>query len=338
MSLNSIGDQARAFALHVASNRLKTTLTTLTREVASGEVADLGLRLQGNTRALNEIEGRLGTTRQLQRNGAEAATQLQGVQDLFDAVRVTVGDLGIALASDPFAGAGVELGTRAAETAQTFEAVVQRLNGTNSNRYLLSGQASDVAPLSDASQILDALQGATTGLTTAGDVAQAIGDWFDAPQGGGGFLDVAYHGTFGPGQRIPVGDGVAVDITTTAASPAVRDLLKGLATAAILDRGVLSGNPAEARQLTVQAGRRMIDAETTLLGEMGRVGLGQQMIDRAQSANSAALDTLERSRNDIRRADPFETAAALTEVQAQLESLYAVTARLSKLKLVDYLR
>lgn len=338
MSLNSIGDQARAFALHVASNRLKTTLTTLTQEVASGEVADLGMRLQGNTRALNEIEGRLGTTRQLQRNGAEAALQLQGVQDLFDAVRVTVGGLGIALASNPFGGAGVELGTRATETAQTFEAVVQRLNGTNSNRYLLSGQASDVAPLSDASQILDALQVATIGLTTATDVARAVSDWFDAPQGAGGFLDVAYHGTMGPGQRIPVGDGIVVDITTTAASPAVRDMLKGLATAAILDRGVLSGNPAEARQLTVQAGWRLIDADTALLAEMGRVGLGQQVIDRAQSGNAAALDTLERSRNDIRRADPFETAAALTEVQTQIESLYAVTARLSKLKLVDYLR
>nr|WP_111297707.1 flagellin [Paracoccus saliphilus] len=338
MSVNSIGDQARAFALHVASNRLKTTLTTLTKEVSSGEVADLGMRLQGNTRALNEIEGRLGTTRQLQRNGAEAANQLQGVQDLFDAVRVTIGGLGIALASDPFAGAGVDLGTRATEVAQTFDAVIQRLNGTNSNRFLLSGQASDVAPLSGGAEILDALQVATTGLTSASDVAQAISDWFDAPQGSGGFVDVAYHGTLGAGQRIPVGEGIAVEITTTAAAPAVRDLLKGLATAAILDRGVLAGNPVESRQLTVQAGRRLIDADTALLGEMGRIGLGQQVIDRAQSANAAALDTLERSRNDIRRADPFETAAALTEVQTQLESLYAVTARLSKLKLVDYLR
>jgi flagellar hook-associated protein 3 FlgL len=71
---------------------------------------------------------------------------------------------------------------------------------------------------------------------------------------------------------------------------------------------------------------------------MGRIGLHQQTVERAATANSSALATLELSRNDIRRADPYETAAALTEVQSQLESLYAVTARLSNLNLVDYLR
>ena len=42
MSVHSIGDQARAFALQAASYRLKTTLATLTDEMATGEVADLG--------------------------------------------------------------------------------------------------------------------------------------------------------------------------------------------------------------------------------------------------------------------------------------------------------
>ena len=49
------------------------------------------------------------------------------------------------------------------------------------------------------------------------------------------------------------------------------------------------------------------------------------------------ISTLQVSRNDIRSADPYQTATALTEVQTQIETLFAVTARLSRLNLVDYL-
>ena len=36
MNVNSLGDQARAFALQAASNRIKTTLATLSDELSSG--------------------------------------------------------------------------------------------------------------------------------------------------------------------------------------------------------------------------------------------------------------------------------------------------------------
>ncbi|WP_410218781.1 flagellin [Paracoccus sp. (in: a-proteobacteria)] len=338
MPLNSIGDQARAFALQVASNRLKTVMTTLTKEVASGEVSDLGQRLQGNTRALNEIESRIGITRQMETSGKEAGIQLQALQDMFEAVRTRTSSIGPALVGDPFAKTPIQQQTRATEMLQSLEAVVQFMNGTNSNRFLMSGQASDVKPLSDASVILDRLQTLTAGMTSADDIAQAISDWFDAPSGSGGFLDQAYHGSLGAGQRLPVGDGVMIEVTTTAASPAVRDLLKGLATGAMLERGALTGDIQETGRLMQHAGSVLTIADTSILAEMGRIGLNQQSVERAQATNASSLSTLERSRNDIRRADPYETATALTEVQSQLDAVYAVTARLSKLKLVDYLR
>ncbi|MBM3605207.1 MAG: hypothetical protein FJX25_10775 [Alphaproteobacteria bacterium] len=338
MTLNTIGDQARAFAMQSASNRLKTTMSTLTQEMASGEVADLGLRLQGNTRALNEIENRIGVTRQLQRNASEAAIQLQAMQDMFGAVRTTTEDLRNALISDTFADSRVQMMVRGIGIGQTFEAVVQHLNGANSNRFLLSGQASTVAPLSSPTVMLDALEALTAGMTSATEVATAISDWFDAPAGAGGFLDTAYHGTLDANVQIPISEGIAVNVGTTAASPAVRDLLKGIASIAILSRNVLAGNPEETRQLMSQAGMTLMNADMSVVGEMSRIGLSQQITERAQSANTASLYTLERGRNDIRRADPYETATALAEVQAQLDSHFAVTARLSKLRLVDYLR
>lgn len=338
MTLNSIGDQARAYALTVATNRTKTTLATLTQELASGQAADPGLRLEGNTRALNEIQGRLAMTRQLNKNAGEATIRLQAVQDMFTGIRETTSDLGMSLTTDIFPEASLRLGTGVVRAVEAFDMTVQRLNGTNSNRHLMSGDASGTVPLAESSVIMDRLVAVTTGLTTAEGVAEAISDWFDAPAGGGGYLDEVYFGGQGAAQRIPVGDGIEVEMATTAASPAVRELLKGLATAAIVQRGVPAGDQNEQISLLELGGQRLISADSAVLGEMGRVGVAQQAVERAQATNGAVMTTLERARTDLLQADPFETTTALTEVEGQLEMIYAVTARLSKLKLVDFLR
>lgn len=337
MTLTSIGDQARAYALQVATNRIKTTLATLTEEMGSGQVADIGQRLEGNTRALGEIEHRLRLTGQLRENGREAGVRLQAVQDMFENVRRSTSAMGLALANDPFS-TPAQRSTRAAELSDAFDYVVRQLNGTNANRHLMAGEAGDVPPLAGAAAMLDSLEAVVAPLTGAAEMAQAISDWFDAPPGGGGFLDTAYRGTLDAPQRVGVGEDITVAFETTAASASVRDLLKGLATGAVLSRGVLAGDVEQQRALLTQVGMRLVAADSGVVMEMGRVGLAQQTVERAQAGATAALHTLERARSDIRSADPYETAAALTEMENQQKMLFAVTDRLSKLRLVDYLR
>lgn len=338
MTTYSIGDQARAFALQTASHRLKVTLATLTEEMASGEVADLGQRLQGNTQILNQIEARIARTDQADRNAAEAASLVGGVLDVMGAIQTQSGSIGLSLVAEPFSETPALVAMRAAEVGATFETVVARLNGAVADRFLFSGLNSDAPPLASATELLDALEVATFGLTSATDVAQAVSDWFDAPAGAGGFLDVAYRGTTAPGQQISVADGQSITLSTTASSPALRDVLKGLATSALVDRGVLAGQYHEQRDLLQRGGQIMLNNTSDLLAEMGRVGQTMQFVERARTENAALRSTLMTTRNNLRAADPYETAGALTQVESQLEALYSVTARLSKLKLVDYLR
>jgi flagellar hook-associated protein 3 FlgL len=47
---------------------------------------------------------------------------------------------------------------------------------------------------------------------------------------------------------------------------------------------------------------------------------------------------LEIARADLVAIDPFEAATRMEAAQTQLETLYSVTARLSRLSLVDFLR
>lgn len=338
MNSYSIGDQARAFALQTASHRLKTTLATLADEIASGEVADLGQRLQGNTQMLADLETRIALGSQFERNATEAASMTRGVQDVLEAVRSQVGPLALSLVAEPFSETTSLLAMRAGEVSDMFQSLVADLNGAVGGRFLFAGLNSDAPPLIPAAEMLDALELATAGLTTAADVAGAVADWFDSAPGDGGFMDIAYRGTSGNEPAIAIGGGVSVSLSTTAASPAIREVLKGLATAALVDRGLLAGQYHEQRDLMQRGGQIAMNNNAELLAEMGRVGQKQQLIERATAENSGARATWTTMRNNLRAADPYETAGAMTQVQVQLETLYAVTARLSKLKLVDYLR
>lgn len=336
MTVQSIGDQARAFAMQAASSRIKTTMATLTAELSSGEVADLGSRLQGNTQALAGIESRLSMLAQFGRNAAEAAAHTRGMQDALNSVQSMTGDLGKGLYLEPLGVTDGLIAARSAEAASTLQAVIGQLNGTVGQRFLFSGTQSDTQPLASADTILTALTAQVAGLTTAQDVAQAVSAWFDAPPGMGGFADVAYHGGSG-GQLTPIAEDTTIALTTTALSPALRDSLKGLAMAALVDHGALAGDGAEGRKLLQAAGKALLDNSPPLIAEMSRIGYAQQVIATAQTEGTAATATLQIARNTLREADPFATSAALSESETKLQTLYSVIGRLSQLKLADYL-
>ncbi|WP_374298570.1 hypothetical protein [Paracoccus sp. (in: a-proteobacteria)] len=336
MTVQSIGDQARAFAMQAASSRIKTTLATLTAELSSGEVADLGARLGGNTRTLAGIEARLAMLAQFKNNAAEAAAHAKGMQDALSAIQGTSESLGRGLYIEPASTTGDLLAARSAEAASGLQAVIGQLNGSVAQRFLFSGTASDTPPLVSADDILSELTAVVSGLTTAGDIVQSVSDWFDASSGAGGFVDVAYRGGTG-GQVMPIGEGTTIALTTTALSPSIRDSLKGLATAALIDRGILATDPQLGRELLQAAGKALLDNSPDLIAEQARVGYAQQVIATSQTEGEAATATLQTARNTLREADPFATSAAISEAETKLQTLYSVIGRLSQMKLADYI-
>jgi flagellar hook-associated protein 3 FlgL len=70
-----------------------------------------------------------------------------------------------------------------------------------------------------------------------------------------------------------------------------------------------------------------------------RAGIGtlEARIETATARNSAETSALEMARNEIIAVDPYKAATDLSAAQTQLETLYTVTARLSRLSLAGYL-
>ncbi|RNF36177.1 flagellin [Paracoccus methylarcula] len=338
MLTNSIGDQARAYAMRSNSGHLRTVLHVLTKEIANGEVADLGQRLRGNAGILHDIEARLTLTEQYQQNVQDAATQTNEEQEALGVAHKVTAKLADTILAQPIPADAKMLDLHAIEAAQALNTVVSRLNLDYGGQYLFSGQAVDRPPLISAKAMLEELQSLTDGLTLAEDIAQAVTDWFDAPPGSGGFLDVAYKGTLDSMRQSRISGSSFIELGASAADPAVRDVLKGVALTALAGSSTDDDQHTERLALARKGGEIVFNNQPALVAAMARIGTRQKALETQGAENAASLSVLQKARNDIRQVDPYETAVALIEAESQMNTLYTLTARLSKLNLTEYLR
>ena len=68
------------------------------------------------------------------------------------------------------------------------------------------------------------------------------------------------------------------------------------------------------------------------------LGLSEQRLEEASVRISARRDALDIAWNDATSRDPFDAATEFQAVEQQLERVFAVTARMSRLTLLDFLR
>jgi len=167
------------------------------------------------------------------------------------------------------------------------------------------------------------------------DIINAIDDWFDAA--GGGFETLGYLGNHDYQNR-QIDANLSTEISVRADDSHIRNLLKGLSYAAVASEisGALTDRTLS--ELLNDSGVSLVGAAGGMSTLQERLGEKEESVDIAVSSNSAQLSSFEMARSDLIKADPFETATKLQDIQTQLETHFAVTARLSNLSLVDFLR
>ncbi|MGB3279827.1 MAG: flagellin, partial [Pseudorhodobacter sp.] len=201
---------------------------------------------------------------------------------------------------------------------------------------LFAGVATDRPAVSSPEVILSALEAALTGAgaISAADIETAVTTWFDDPSG---FATVGYLGGTAS-SAISISPEDQVDLGITALDPAIKDTLKSLSLVALVARGTVVPDPETGKELVNRAGAALLQNQSDRIALSGRLGYMQARIDQAQTRNEAENSALQLARNNLLAVDPYEAATRMEAAQNQLETLYSVTARLSRLKLVDFLR
>lgn len=335
MSTISFGDRALAFQNMRHNTLQKATIQRLSDELASGKRADLAQSLSGDYTPLTRIDHATTTLQALRTTTTEAGFFTDAMQQALGRIQD-----GAAASATSLLRAG---STQTPELVQTasheamaaFSASVSALNAQIGGRSLFAGRATDMPALAPAEDMLAALDAVIALEPTVSGMIGAIDTWFDDP--GGGFATMGYRGSPHPMSGFPIADNEVAQIALTADSAEIRNTLKGLAMAAMVGRGAFAGDLTAQAEVLHHAGAQLLSADHDLTHARARLGIVENQISAATVRNDAELSALQIARSDLVGADPYRTASDLIAAQTQLEMLYTLTTRLSRMTLADYL-
>jgi flagellar hook-associated protein 3 FlgL len=335
MAMTGVGDLAQTVSMRRFSANMKQAANTAAQELTTGYAADVGKKLGGNFSTMTGVETSLTRL-----DGYKVATDAgaritSGMQTVLDQMDTLTDGMGVSLMNGSLMEQPGVLASLVADGAQKFESVLSALNTKIGDRTLFAGVASDGAAVASADEILSAIETAVigAGAVSAADIEIAVTAWFQDPSG---YAAVGYlGGDVTPALAISAED--KLDIGFTAADPAIRDTLRSMAMVALVQRGNVIADVETGAALTYAAGNNMLQNQSDRAVLTGRLGLAQARIDLAQTRNESEGSALQLARSDLLSVDPFEAATRLEAAQTQLETLYSVTSRLSRLSLVDFL-
>lgn len=334
MSFQGVGDLAQSIQLRRDNTRLQEQFRTLADELSSGRTSDLGRAVSGDFGALSGIERSLKAISAFETAATETRLMADAAQTALELVRSkgTSSSPALLLANEDFQPGLVDAAV--ATAARAFEDSVSALNIRVGDRSVFAGIATDSPAIASAETMLLELETLIAGETTAAGVETIVADWFGP---GGGFEATGYLGDTTPLSDIPISQDERVTLEVTAADQGVRDVLAGLALGALLDRGALAGDAQQRGELTRAAGNALMQADYEITATRARLGVTQERIEDAETRNANEAQALDLARAELVEVDPFDVAARMAALEGQLETLYAVTARLSRLTLADYI-
>ena len=336
MSWISLGSLALPFQMQRKGVHLRHAMAKHSLEMTTGQVEAPQRHLRGDLGELAVIESRLTRIKSYDLVIGQNET-------LFETAQTALGrlaDLGSLLSNQVLTAVLADSGDQSyasvGDSAQVaLSDMVSVLSTSVAGRTLFSGAAVDRAPLVSADEILSAVSDSVAGLTTASDILDALEAFFFNP--GGPFETLIYQGAgASPGGAID--DFETGPTLPTASDPAIRRHLMAAALGALLNDQTLVLARSETRALannTMELAESNGEALTAL---RAGIGFGQGLLEQRSQRLSYEKDALVMARDRLVGVDPFESASLLEETRHRLEALYAVTARVSRLSLLEYLR
>ena len=335
MNFASLGDGMQHFHLQRNNTALKTALNSLTGQLSSGEVSDKVKASGGDTARFNAIDNRLKVLDSFSQSIKETQQTLSTTQvllDNFDSKRdAMTGSLLLVIPdSSDFQ---IEEASRAGRNS--FDGLVSTLNTRLGDESLFSGTAVNQAALTSPAVMLADIVTQIGGSTDFNVITATVNTWFDDPAGG--FVILGYQGDLGVQPERHLDNDTRIKLGVRADDAGIKAVLKGAVLAAIGQE--LSGLDKRTQAaLLFEGGLQLQSAADDIAQVKGRIGYFEGEVERIAISQSSEISALSLARNLITQADPFEVATELKAVQLQLETHYAMTAKLSRLNLVEYLR
>jgi flagellar hook-associated protein 3 FlgL len=334
MTMISLGDLAQNYILSRKSAASRHEIQSLTKEVTTGQTADIVRATRAHLGPVMGIDASLTQLDALKVGVSETGQILAAMQTSINLLDQMSADLSGALLAAVGSNTPTRLNAVAEQADEALSSAISALNLRYADRSVFAGNAFQSPAVESADDLLNRLMPQIVGLTTADQVIQAVETWFASPTG---YANLSYGGGAAVGE-VPVSADQRVNVDVTAQDPALVATLGKLALGAMLDRGALATNPSERTELARRVATGLLETQTDRALLAAHIGVLEGRVESARVQNEAERTSLGLARSAITGVDDYEAASRLEQAQGQLEKIYAITARMSRLSLLEFLR
>lgn len=347
MKTSFVSTSTIAQSLRYQTMRLQTELLKGETELSSGILADKGVVLgarTGNTVSFTRDIDRLET---MKTANSLAATRLSTTQTSMDQMIATGDAFFKTLMAAQNGDASPALALSDAKSA--FSAIHDIMNMSVNGDYIFGGVNTDIKPLPDFSNPSDPAR-------QAFDAAFALQFGFSQNDPQAANITGAQMQAFldGPATDLFLGAGWAT-LTSASDQPIITRITTGetaqtsvtahdmgmrhLIMGSVITMGLLGSNVSAAgvKATLDQASSLVGSAVSQIAGTQAEMGTVQQKISRANERTEMQISLFTKALNALQGIDPYEASTRVTNLMTQIETSYALTARLSQLSLLNYL-
>ncbi len=334
MSISQTGDLSQQLFLRSQTAQIKTNLQRMTATMSSGLVQDVPSSLKGDTREWAGVVHSLKQSDIYAQGANFAANKLSAMQEQIEQADIHRQNIAEGLLTITPASTSSNIKFAGQTALIDFKDIISRVNANYSGDALFAGTEVSGAAIVNFSEFQNQIDILTAGHTTSDEIITTIDAWFDDPTG---FQANIYLGDAGAALNARVASNKTVGLELNAAGQEFRNILKsGAIVSAAMSRGS-EMRSTETAQLLRHGGVSAIAAGADIALLQAQVGVAEIQVEAGVAQNQANTIGLNIAQNAIVSADPYETATQLQAVQLQLEMHFAVTARLARLSLANYL-
>ncbi|MEW9835247.1 flagellar hook-associated family protein [Mesorhizobium marinum] len=347
MKASPVSSLSISQALRYSAMRTQGDLVKAQKELDTGKVFDSGLALGARTahtvtfaRDFDRLNGIVDS------NGIVAA-RLTATQDALSNLTGAAQELLGVLTASSSGDAAASVTRNSGRAA--LAALTSILNTPINGEYMFAGINTDVKPLdsfaagSSSKVAFDAAFLAHFGFSqndpAAANITTAQMDAFMTAELEPQFLGAGWQANWSGATDQPIVSRIALNETAETSVSGNHDAIRKLAMAAAAIGDLFDSNLGA-------AGRRaLVDKMVGVVGEaisslaalQSEVGVVEQRVEAASERMTMQADLFERMIADTEGVDPYEAASRVQNLLSQIETSYALTARIQQLSLLRFL-